>query len=119
LLKLRNPWATRTTFLTTRFTASVGPFGGPGGVVGEDLLAPALRGAGKATEFGDLGRLAVGDEGVEANGGFLDVGGRVEVAEGLLGQEGVEHLVSRIARGQAGLEPGPAGLAVALGGPQQ
>ena len=96
-----------------------GPIGCARAVVGQDLRAPLGHGLGQPVQLGHGGRLGLLDEGVEAPGRLGHGVGPVHPAKRLLGQPGVEHLVSGVTGGQAGLEAGPGVVAQAFVAPQQ
>lgn len=76
----------------------------PGAVVGEYLRPPAQGGTGQAVQLGNRRTGALADEGVEAPCCLRRRLRCVHRPKGLPGQQRVEHLVARIAGGQAGLE---------------
>jgi hypothetical protein len=118
-MKLRKPWPERLTFLTRRFSPSVGPFDAPVTwwlrISARQRVRVRPRDRISSTPVG----AASFDRLVEKHGGFGGVVGAVDVPDGFLRRPGAHHITVRVADARLEQHPVEADPVEPLGAFQQ
>lgn len=86
------------------FGGAVG--GAPGDVPGQDVVFPAVHGAGEAFGLGDVGGVGGGVEGLQGAVGGVEPAGAVDGAQGFFDVPGGGDVPAGVAGGQTGLQTG-------------